>query len=514
MPRPASAGGERPGAPGRWHPLVLVPLALAVWVYHPILRVNFFADDLAHLASIESGSVLDFLLAPFGGHNLLARNLTFLATWRLFGLHAPLFFATVLLTHLLNVALLFDVMRRMTGSSRLACFGAALWGTSPLCLGTLGWYSVYGQALVATILLAVLRRVVRLAPADTPPSPSEACLWYGLVLVGTTCFGTGIGVALVFPVVLFLLLPAAWSNPRQRLAWLLLPVVSLGLYFAFRRLYPLVGTLTFTEKLQERIALDGLGAAPPMLLQLLVHAVAETALGPVLATDYPAMAAWVVVLAFAGGCALLLARGGPATRRQAVAMAALAIGVYLVIAVGRGHAYAMFKRSPQTAARVARYHYVGSIPTAALLCLILQQVGRLPGLHRIPAPLALAAGLAAIVAGPMLVGRPIEEYRRSKDYVQRAGDAITASVRGAPAGSTVYIENDRTPFAVLGPALPQAVFPGRAGVFVLLHPSDQLEGRTVRFVERNQDTLDYYAVRPDTRLARLLVAPEQVPAQP
>ena len=54
MPRPGPVGGERPGAPSRWHPLVLIPLVLSAWVYYPITLVNFFADDFAQLASIES----------------------------------------------------------------------------------------------------------------------------------------------------------------------------------------------------------------------------------------------------------------------------------------------------------------------------------------------------------------------------------------------------------------------------------------------------------------------------
>src|SRR5262249_45403179 len=71
MPSPASAAPERPGASGSWHPLVLVPVALAAWVYHPITRIYFFADDFILLASIASDRVAAFLLRPFGGHNRL-----------------------------------------------------------------------------------------------------------------------------------------------------------------------------------------------------------------------------------------------------------------------------------------------------------------------------------------------------------------------------------------------------------------------------------------------------------
>ena len=133
--------------PARWHPLVLVSLALAFWVYHPITRFYFFADDFVHLASIENDGMATFVLSPFGGHNFLVRNLVFLASWKLFGLHASFYHWTALLTHLLNVFLLFGILRTLTRSVPIACFGSALWGTTPLAAGTIGWYAMYGQAL-------------------------------------------------------------------------------------------------------------------------------------------------------------------------------------------------------------------------------------------------------------------------------------------------------------------------------------------------------------------------------
>ena len=62
MPVPA------PGKTIRWYPLALVPLALTAWVYHPITRVFFFADDFYHLGTICNDSLPAFLLTPFGGH--------------------------------------------------------------------------------------------------------------------------------------------------------------------------------------------------------------------------------------------------------------------------------------------------------------------------------------------------------------------------------------------------------------------------------------------------------------
>jgi hypothetical protein len=55
----------------------LVPVLLAAWVFHPITRGYFFADDFNCLLSIANDGFLRFVLRPFGGHNLLVRNVVF-----------------------------------------------------------------------------------------------------------------------------------------------------------------------------------------------------------------------------------------------------------------------------------------------------------------------------------------------------------------------------------------------------------------------------------------------------
>src|SRR5262249_62288224 len=109
------------------------------------------------------------------------------------------YFWIVLLTHLLNVWLLFRVLRNVTGSLALGCFGATLWGTSPAQVGTLGWYSVYGQVLVATVLLVVLGGVTARAAARAAPAPPGAPPRDGPLLRGGQRLGTGGGGAAACP---------------------------------------------------------------------------------------------------------------------------------------------------------------------------------------------------------------------------------------------------------------------------------------------------------------------------
>jgi hypothetical protein len=503
------------GARARLGRLLLlgIPLALTVWIYHPITRVFFFADDLVHLVEIENEGPLVFLLRPFGGNAFLGRNLVFLTTYRLFGPDPTVFQWTVLVTHLLNVWLLFGVLRTLTASATIACFGATLWGVAPLALGSLGWYAAFGHVLVGTTLLLVLRSVTSLAAAGATIPPRAAAWWYALLLVGTTCYGPGIGVALVFPVVLVLLLPAAWRQPAVRWAFLLLPPVTLGLYFGLRWLYTLVGTITFEEIAHSRLALAGFGNAPILLGHFLLYSSAATILAFFMPATHPSPMAWMALAALLAGVALVLWRGSRDTRRDALAMLVLWVGVYLMIAAGRANVLAAFKVPPAVGAATQRYHYAGTIPIVALLCLALQQLGRLPGLRAIPAWVALAVGLALLVRGDPAHRFAIDERPAVRGFYLGAVRDIASAVAAAPPGEIVYVENATTPRYVLGPMLPRRLIPGRATMFLLRDPALRLDGREVRFVERNPDVLAWYRKpeRARSPLARLLVAPDEVP---
>jgi hypothetical protein len=491
----------------------LLPVLLAAWVYHPITHAYFFADDFNCLLSIVNDGFLRFVLRPFGGHNLLVRNLVFYGSYQLFGLHAELYFWTVLLTHLVNVWLLFRVLRRLTASLALACLGAALWGTSPVHVDTLGWYSVFGQVLVATILLVVLDRVTRHASTGTVPSAREAGVWYVLLLLGTTCFGTGIGVALAFPMALFLLVPAAWQRPGIRLAYLALPVVTIGMYFAFRRLYGLLEPLTFNEVIAGNFTLRRLWLGLPTLYELLGVSV-DVSLRSFFFSpaDHPTVVTLVTWTLVGTGLVVLVWRGDAATRRVVLAMLALAVGVYGMIAVGRPPVPGSGATRQWLAAR-PRYHYVGGIPIVVLIGLGLAALGRVAWLRTVPRA-ALVLGVFAVgVVGYLRSDFKIDDHAVCRNHLASMLRGIAAEVeRGAP-GATVYLENGNAPRELLGPIMVQAkpLFPARAAAFLLEHPVDEVDGRRVRFVERDPAVLRWFAQWPNTPLARLLVAPDALP---
>ena len=485
-----------------------LPVLLAGWVYFPVTRDFFWADDFTNLVSIVDGGFLAFVLEPFGGHNLLARNLVFYGSYQLFGLHAEYYFWTVLLTYLLDVWLLFRILRNLTGSLLLACFGATLWGTSPVNDGTLAWYSVYGQVLAATTLLLVLERVTARARTASGFSPRTAVVCFGLLLLGTVCFGVGVGVALVFPAVLFLLLPDAWQQPRIRLLYLALPLVTIVMYVAFQRLYPMVVEQSPPEAPLAN-ALPPLRDLAALTRELLRFSIAS-ALGSFALFSRDSgllpLGTWVVVIAFEAGVVLLLWRGNAANRRATAAMVVLCGGVYLVIAAGRATLVGLVGGVAETAAQ-RRYHFLGSIPVVVIACLALQQIGRLGPLRRLPR----AALLLVILAFG------VREYRRSTFLVhdnaqaraefQAAVQAIDVAVAAQPPGATVAIDTGEPTKWMLGFVMQKCDFPGRAAVFLLTQPGEELDGRRVHFLERDAITRAWYAARPDSRLARLLNRP-------
>jgi hypothetical protein len=490
----------------RWHPLALVPLALTAWVYYPVTRVFFWADDFYHLGRLTNENPLAWVVAPFGGHNLVLRNLAFLGSWHLFGFHSAPWYWTALLTHLLNVWLLFGVLGTVTGSASLACVGATIWGICPLAVATVGWYAVYGQAMVATILLLVLAGLSRLSVAGDPLPPRTAWVWYALLLAGTMCFGTGIGVALVFPAVLLLLLPGAWRQPGVRMAYLALPMVTLAVYLAVRALAQWMDPLPASERAHQALAARGLLTAPRMLLPLLGVAIGGTTLGhwfdPARFVD---SRSWTAIAVFVVGLGILAWRGDARARRTALAMGALAVGVYGVLAVGRAYGYTVFGVPLARAAAEPRYHYVGTIPIVVLVCLALQQIGRIGRLSAIPRSPLLALGLALPVLAYARSGFEIEEHAAAREYVMRAMRETVDTVVAAAPGTTVFIENGATN-PVIGGWL-EVFLPGRAGLFLFVSPDELPEDRQVRFVERDRKVLEYWAGRPGSRLATLLVPP-------
>lgn len=483
-------------------------------VYRPVGRTYFFADDFVCMFRILNQGFVRFVVEPFGGHLLFVRNTVYWLSHQLFGFNARPYYLTALVTHLVNVWLFFRVTRRLTGSAVLACLGAAMWGTSPLCLGTLGWYSVYGQALVGTILLFLLDRVTARAEDAAPISARAALGWYLLVLAAVSCFGTGIGVALVFPVMLFLLHPAAFRQRGVRLAFLSLFVVVPGIYFGFWRVYALYFPISMSEAIQREAALSRYWPIVDMTRHLAAFAVTGVLQGFFFDPQaYPGQASHVATTLYVLTLVAVLVRADGVTRRRLLALVALCGGVYVLVAMGRSNVYLLFNLEPAESARQARYHYIGIIPVAMALAVMLGELARWSRFRSVVHAVALAAWMVVMGREFARHGLFIDRRQAIRTWVSISQFLLAEQIEKQAPGDTVSFENSEPPGYVLGPMLHHPEFPGLAGVFVLTYPTNVVQGRRIEFIEHNRAVL---AASKDPasnqRLAGLLVAPKDAAA--
>src|ERR1051325_9781681 len=104
--------------------LLLLALGATVAVYHAVPGIYFFADDFVCQLQIVERGLLGFLMSPFGGHTLVVRNLVFWVWYLAFGFRPEPYHWALLVTHLINVWLLFRVIRALPDDPAIACLGA------------------------------------------------------------------------------------------------------------------------------------------------------------------------------------------------------------------------------------------------------------------------------------------------------------------------------------------------------------------------------------------------------
>jgi len=478
-----------------------VPLALAWVVWAPLRENYFYHDDFVLLYDAVNQALGRFLIGIQAGHLYVVRNLVALGMLDAFGPDPRPWFAVVVATHLVNVALLFTLVRRLTASARLAALGATLWGIAPVQEGTLGWYSVYGQVLATTLLLVLLLDVDAAARSGAV-SGWRVARWIVLALVETNLFGTGIAAALALPVVAWLLLPA--GHRRRAGALALLWVAVPALYVTQHWLWATygggeAGALETSLRLAAAWWLD-----LKMFGALVEFGVASVVLGvfeprPSAAPD-AVIVACVCYAVAVGGCAIA---ASPEARRRALALFLVTVAAYGMIAIGRAVFATIIKGARPVAEEAARYHYLATVPlVTAPLVLAASAASRIRVgmLVRDAVAVAALAGLAVGVARtPWRIDAHDDVRANTVRVLGVIGDAIAA---GQP-GRFVLIQNRR--FAGVGIFVQQRDFPGWAALFAIFHPDDRVDGRTVRFVE--PDPLALAAARDGRRTGRLIVGP-------
>jgi len=461
---------------------VLVPLATAWAVWHPLLDNYFFNDDFFHLYDLVTSGVARFVMQIWAGHLYLVRNTIFVGMFRAFGPDPLPYFWSVLLTHLLNVLLLYGVIRRLTGDGVIACAGAVLWGTSPVLEGTLGWYAVYGQVLLTAFVLVVLVQLAGTMASGHTLSPWRALGWAVLLVVGGGCFGTGLGIAAVFPLVTVIVLLGG-QRPARALAVLAAAGALLLVVYALLRAH----TQDLDPQTRNLLAVGSILRDLPEVVALTTHLIVFgscTLLLGFLGLDagYPSRTG----AAAAGVVALVLVaawRGADAAhRRQLAALGFLTLAAYGTVAAGRATIIDFFRLPVTRSAAWARYHY---LPLALLGILLCIGLSALHARSRVAAKTVYAvAALWTVARVTLVLARPypIDHHDAARVEAERVLRSVHEAVAATPPGGTAVIEN--RPFAPF--SLPRTL-PGWAGVFVVFFPDNTVDGHPVRFAVDEAD---------------------------
>ncbi len=452
----------------------LVPVAAALVAWGPLTRNFFLRDDFIHLFDARTLPAWEFVTQLWGGHLYVVRNAILLATLELFGPDPRPFFWTVLLTHVVNVVLCWAAIQRFTRDRVLACFGATLWGTCSPLDGTLGWYSVYGQVLLTTMVLAVLAGLGGLLDRDRVLTRATAALWGVLLVVGGASFGFGIGMVVVFPLVVAFLVPAHRRAAGSLLVLALAAVLVLAAYATLRaNLHD--GDPSGSELLSVHATL----AAVPSTLAFegYLLGVGTGALLTGLAGVDPAAHAFVAI-PFWLVLALLLVtaaiRGRADDRRRLAAVAFLVVVAYATVAAGRTAVLRSTSFPLEVAATWVRYHY---FPLALLVLLACLALGVLA---RGAAARVVHGGLIAWTIGRLVVLLVHPYAMPHNDAERTASETALARMRtlvaATPPGEVARIDNRPFP-----PMSLHALFPGWAALFAVYFPDDTVDGRLVRF---------------------------------
>ena len=448
------------------------------------------------------------LFELWAGHLYVLSNLMWALMYRLVGVNPFPYFALMLSLHLLAVALLFALVRRLTSSGAFAGAAAATWGASPVNAGTLGWYCVYGQVLALVLGLVALCRAAS-ASARGAVSPRTALVCAVCFVGSAMSFGTGLALAMCSPLILWLFVSPECRGRDTVWWWLVPPILIVPLYAACLWAYP----PSETERALGMGIAHGLPSLVPavtMDLALFGFGTSAVILGPASALVAGwARASMLVTLAFWLLVASGLWRGDSSRRRAIVALGLAALCQYTAIAIGRAP---LFAKVGVSGADATRYHYGATAMLIAMAALAADAVVGRAGTHRRSTDIVAVLWLA--LSGGALVGHPIPIDRNAAARAEASAlvGEVQALAKSAPSGRPVLVPN--RPFVGAGPFLLASpdVFPGCAAAFTIYFPTNVVAGHRVFFVDPNGKTLAGARALPGSRIAQLLIGPDEIPA--
>ncbi len=464
------------------HVALVAALAATLVVQAGSLTGGLHDDDYLHLFALVTRPCFEFVTASYAGHIMVLPKLVLASMHAVFGATATPYLLLALATHLFNVALIYRVATRFGAGPWMAGAVALLWGTAPVQQSTLSWMSTYGFMLGTATTLLALGELGRGRDARRPASAAELVRANLFVALGALSLGAATAVALVFPVVAWLLATPPSPGPRAALSML-----------------PSWLFTVFAVSLIERppISLDP-GVVTTLIVHLAAYGVAAVFAGPVATNtaygigifrDAPAGLAtrlsFVIAAPILAALAYAALRSGRETRRTVLGLTTPTVAIYGAIAANRAVSATVL--SIGSVALQDRYHYsptVGVVLAFAVAASHLVARSWNPAL-RTRALLAASAALVTLASLPVALGhRTRETAAWAQGHVRLTEEALTTLLTSLPEGD-VYLRNENFTPALLAVVIgnDRSVFPGIAAYWAVSRDSTWQNGRGVHFVD-------------------------------
>jgi hypothetical protein len=502
------------------HAPLLIPLLSSAIVQSVAVTYYFMRDDFLHLYQVANLPLKDSLMTPHGGHLCVVLNFVFYGFLRLFGVNSLPHSTLMLVTHLVNVALLYHVLLSFTNKRSLSSVLSTLWGICPIHQGSLAYFSVYGHVIAVTFLLVFLLDLGRLRMGRLPFRPSLILRWPILLIGASLSFGVGVGAAMVSGACTWCLLYGVKERLKATALLLCLVVLVPAIYYGLHPLYYATpdGSLDrFNDPAFHQPHLSIRTAA--VLCGLVGYGFSSLLFGAVL-VPWPGAGPPLLYLASVGACLVAWAalRGAStAVRFQLAGVAMLLLAVCGVIALGRTVLVWREPLSFYQIVAVPRYCYAPSMICAIFSALVAARVGwpreeRSRSRGILVACLSVAA-LGMLVASQRAAKAVMPQHRQDRDVRREYETILHSAVEMAaaiPSGAALYVRN--VPTEAISIASIDGVdgrFPGAAAVFVIGTRGNEVRGRRVYFVEADTGVVKALRRRSDTRISALLVTEEE-----
>lgn len=498
--------------------LIFIPLISSAIVQVTIIKNFFISDDFLHLYQATNINFWEFLITPHGGQFLPVLSSFFYIFLNLFGINSEYYFIFVLLTHLINVALLYYVILFFTGKRNIALFFSTLWGISPINQASLGWFSSFAYVIVVNFLLLILLDIGRIKTGGVKPHPIMFIKWMIILILSSLTAGVGMSITMGFVIVSWFLLYETKYRIKTTLFSIVVAITVPITYLCLLHLYTKISGISPIGSMAPSLPYESLHfwvLTIKMLLNMIVYGMGTLLTGPFL-IFFPKLAFPISYTAISLVCLFLIAAfimASKYSRLQMFAYLLLVINVSFFISFGRAYAADWLKITTQELIIMGpRYFYLINI-----ICALLLSVGyeSFPFMEKIKTRLPdyiLPTLIIAILFIPSLwcvkLVIPDNGHQARNDFHTMIKQIEKTRDANQREENYYFMNMDVKSIFFLG--MDKSNFPGIAAMYIIAFPSNEFSGKRIYFVEKDHEIVyKLRNTRKSLRISELLVTEEE-----